>query len=104
MKKWTQEELDRDLKLDSIAIKELNDDAQEETMAEAMENIEEMRKKRWKTNPELTQKHLAEKAGISLSTYKNYLSGLSDGIKSVTLWNIMHILQCSYDDICKPSR
>lgn len=99
---WTQEDLDRDLKLGSIAERELNDATQKNPITEVMENIEGLRKERRKTSPGFTQKHLAENAGISLATYKNYLSGLSDGIRFKTVLNMMHILQCSYGDIVKP--
>lgn len=103
--KLTQEELEKDLKLDSKALQELDDATQEISIMAVMENIERLRQARLDASPdpsEYTQKSMARKAGISLSTYKDYLTGTSDALTVKAVFNIKHALQCSLDDIMEP--
>lgn len=64
-----------------------------------MERVERLRQERQNDSGEYTQKKLAEKAGIGLSTYKDYLSGNSDNIKLKTAINIAHALRCKLSDL-----
>ena len=75
-KVYTQAELDRELKRDMIVDREMDD-----------------------TPDYYRMKKLAEKAGIGLSTYKDYLTGISDSIKLKTVINITHVLQCKLSDL-----
>lgn len=98
-KKWTPEELEQALKNDQIADQEIGNTENYEQIWNVMDKIECMRKERRKNFPELTQKKLAEKAGIGLSTYKNYLSGESDSITLKAVINIAHVLRCKPSDL-----
>lgn len=92
--KKTQAELERELKRDVIADREL-DDTQDYLWMEAfMKKIEIMRQEH-----KYSQKELAKKAGIGLSTYKDYLSGLSDNIKLKTVIKIAHAFQYQLSDL-----
>ena len=75
-KVYTQAELDRELKRDMIVDREMDD-----------------------TPDYYRMEKLAEKAGIGLSTYKDYLTGISDSIKLKTVINITHVLQCKLSDL-----
>ena len=88
-KVYTQAELDRELKRDMIVDREMDDTPDYYRMENIMNKIENMRRKR-----KYSQKKLAEKAGIGLSTYKDYLTGISDSIKLKTVINITHVLEC----------
>lgn len=98
--KMTQAELEQELKRDVVVDRELDDTQDYERIRAIMGRIEHMRQKRQKQNArnEYTQKKLAEKSGIGLSTYMDYLSGASDNIKLKTVLNIAHALQCSPAD------
>lgn len=100
-KKWTDQKLNKELKQDRVAEKEINDATQSVSVQEVMRNIERVRKSRQKKYPKCTQVYLAGKAGISRATYMSYLSGYSDGIKLKTLMNIVHELQCDIVDVVK---
>ena len=93
-KEYTQAELDRELKRDMIVDREMDDTPDYHRMENIMNKIENMRRKR-----KYSQKKLAEKAGIGLSTYKDYLTGISDSIKLKTVINITHVLQCKLSDL-----
>ncbi|MGY3663005.1 MAG: helix-turn-helix domain-containing protein [Roseburia sp. 1XD42-69] len=93
-KVYTQAELDRELKRDMIVDREMDDTPDYYRMENIMNKIENMRRKR-----KYSQKKLAEKAGIGLSTYKDYLTGISDSIKLKTVINITHVLQCKLSDL-----
>lgn len=95
----TQAESERELKRDMIADRELDDTENYHMIKALMDKIEEKRKELKKTFPEFTQKKLAKKAGIGLSTYKDYLSGFSDNISLKTVIKIAHILQCKLSDL-----
>lgn len=97
--KKKQAELEQELKLDMIAARELDDTEDYHIINDLMDKIEERRKERKKTFPELTQKKLAKKAGIGLSTYKDYLSGLSNNISLKAVIKIAHTLQCKLSDL-----
>lgn len=61
--------------------------------------LEELRRKRWKDYRIYTQEYVAEKAGISLSTYKGYVSGRSHHIDLITAKNIADVLGCRLSDV-----
>ena len=61
--------------------------------------LEEQRRKLWKDYKKYTQKYVAEKAGISLSTYKGYVSGRSYHIDLITAKNIADALGCRLSDV-----
>lgn len=92
--KNTQAELERELMRDVIVDREIDDTMDYLWMAVFMKKIERMRKER-----EYSQKELAKKAGIGLSTYKDYLSGLSDNIKLKTVIKIAHAFRCKLSDL-----
>ena len=92
--KNTQAELERELKHDEIVDRELNDTQDYLRMEVLMDKIERMRQEHG-----YSQKKLAEKAGIGLSTYKDYLSGFSNNIKLKTVLNIAQIFQCKPSDL-----
>lgn len=93
---------EQELKRDRIADKELNTE-QYYSIDNVMNNIERLRKERKKKCPYLTQDYLARKSGISLATYKNYLSGASDNITLKTLINIAQTLNCDVRELLKPA-
>ncbi len=97
--KKTQAELEQDLKNDVIAEREMGDTEDYRWMKAFMEKVEYLRQERLNVSSEYTQKKLAEKAGIGLSTYKDYLSGNSDNIKLKTAINIAHALRCKLSDL-----
>ena len=100
--KKTLAELERELKRDVAVDREIDGRTANSRWIEAlMDKIESMRKERLKVSNEYTQKKLAEKAGIGLSTYADYLSGASDNIKLITVINIAHALQCRPSDLIK---
>jgi len=100
-RQWTPEELQQSLKNDKIVDHEMRDTENYCRIGTIMKKIEDKRKKDF---PELTQGKLAEKAGIGLSTYKDYLSGISDNIKLKTLINIANALQCKLSDLIDEER
>ena len=97
--KKTQAELEQELKRDMIADREINDTLSYRWMKNLMDKIERIRQSRQNVSGEYTQKKLAEKAGIGLSTYTDYLSGTSDNIKLKTVINIAHVLRCKPSDL-----
>lgn len=92
--KNTQAELELELKQGAIADRELNDTQNYMLMIVLMDKIEYMRQKCG-----YSQKELAEKAGIGLSTYTDYLSCRSDNIKLKTVINIACALHCRPSDL-----
>lgn len=97
--KKTQAELERELKRDVIVDREMDDTQDYRRIMTLMDKIERIRQERQNDSTEYTQKKLAEKAGIGLSTYKDYLSGCSDNIKLKTVIKIAHVLQCKLSDL-----
>ncbi len=95
----THAELEQDLKNDVIAEREIDDTENYRWFESFMSEVEHRRKKRQMVFDGYTQKQLAEKAGIGLSTYADYLSGKSDNIKLKTAINIAHVLQCELSDL-----
>lgn len=61
--------------------------------------LEERRKERRKHYPLYTQAYVAEQAGISLSTYKEYVGGGNDCIDLITVKMIADTLRCRLSDI-----
>ena len=113
--KLTQEELDRALELDRIADRELDDTIPRHYIGNVMSEIEDMRKKRLaaleKSNGGFhssqnayTQAALAEKAGISLSAYKNYLSGKSCNVSLLTVLKLSKALDRDLAEILKSAK
>ena len=90
--KNTQAELE--LKQDAIADRELDDTQNYMLMMALMDKIEQIRQECG-----YSQKKLAEKAGIGLSTYTDYLSCRSDNIKLKTVINIACALHCKPSDL-----
>lgn len=114
-KKLKQEELDRALELDRIADRELDDTTLSHYIGNVMSEIEDMRKKRLaaleKSNGGFhssqnayTQAALAEKAGISLSAYKNYLSGESCNVSLLTVLKLSGALDRDLLEILKSAK
>lgn len=101
--KKTQAELEQELKQDVIADREINDTENYRLVMALMNKIEYIRQERQNVFRGYTQKELAEKAGIGLSTYKEYLSGCNDNIKFKTVINIAHMLQCKLSDLIDES-
>jgi DNA-binding Xre family transcriptional regulator len=66
---------------------------------EVAKALEGQRRKRRKCYRIYTQRYVAEKAGISLSTYKGYVSGRSHHIDLITAKNIADVLGCRLSDI-----
>ncbi|MCM1253975.1 MAG: helix-turn-helix transcriptional regulator [Clostridium sp.] len=93
------EKLKRELENEKIAEREIADTENYMSIEVIMKKIEEIRKERQKASPKYTQKYLADKAGVSLSTYANYLSCASDNIKLKTVINIANALQCRLSDL-----
>lgn len=98
IKNLTQAELDNDLKQNHAAEKEVENLAIDIFMENVMERIEERRKLLKMVFPIYTQKYVAKKAGISISTYKNYLSGYNTGFTLRMLINIADTLGCKPSD------
>lgn len=72
---------------------------QQAFIEKVINTLEEQRRKRWKDYRKYTQKYVAEKAGISLSTYKGYVSGRSHHIDLITAKNIADVLGCRLSDV-----
>lgn len=98
LKNLTPAELENELKKDRLRDKEQNDLANDIFMENVMKNIEKRRKELKKASPVYTQERVAKKAGISFSTYKNYLSGYNSGFSLRMLKNIADILGCKPSD------
>lgn len=64
-----------------------------------IKDIEEQRRKRWKKSGIFTQGYVAEKAGISISTYKGYVHGRSHHIDLITAKRIADVLGCRLSDV-----
>lgn len=92
IKNLTQAELDNDLKQNYTADKEVDNLANDIFMENVMKKIEERRKLLKMVFPIYTQKYVAEKADISISTYRNYLSGYNTGFTLRMLKNIADTL------------
>lgn len=102
----TQEERNEKIKKERIAKKEIDSTEYYKYIEEVMKNIENLRRKRYKelrktgsVDKCYTQKWLAEKAGISINTYKNYLYGNNIAISLVTVLKIANMLRCDLQDI-----
>lgn len=98
IKNLTQTGSKNDLKQAYAADKEIDNLANDIFMKNVMEKIEKRRETLMKASHVYTQKYVAEKAGISLSTYKNYLSGYNIGFSLRTLKNIADALGCKPSD------
>ena len=105
-KAWTTKELNEELKHDYITDKELNQVNYYEYIENVLKNIENIRKKRLKElkssngiNEHYTQKDVAKRAGVSITTYKNYMSRKSYNISLMTVLKIAHVLRCDLNDI-----
>lgn len=97
--KKTQEELEQELKHDLIVKREISNTVNYRYIMALMDKIEQIRQEPLNISRKYSQKELAERAGIGLSTYKDYLSGASDNIKLKTVINIAHVLQCELSDL-----
>ncbi len=91
--------LEQELKHDKTVEREMGDTEDSLFIMEFMEKVERMRKERQKDSNGYTQKKLAEKAGIGLSTYREYLAGFSDNIKLKTVRKFAHVLRCRISDL-----
>jgi len=92
-KNLTLEELEQALEHDNIVDRELGYSENDSRIHSIMYNIENRRKEQ-----KISQKKLASKVGICVSTYKNYLSGASNSITLNTVINIAHVLGCRLCD------
>lgn len=101
--KKTQAELEQELKRDAIVDREMEDTQNYRWIEKLMQKIECLRQERQNVSSGYTQKELAEKAGIGLSTYKDYLSGASDNIKLKTVIKIASALRCNLSDLIDES-
>lgn len=90
--------MEEDFKKNYFREKEHNDLTNDTFMQSVMEKIEKRRNAFKKKYPVYTQKYLAEKAGVSLATYKNYLRGYNTGFSLRTLKNIADALKCKPSD------
>lgn len=81
------------------AKREMNRVTRELFAEKVMEDLEEQRKNLQKNYRVYTQQYVAEKAGISLSTYKGYVMGRSHHIDLITAKGIADILGCRLSDI-----
>ena len=90
----TQAELENELKQDYYADRELDNLVYDIFVKNVMEKIEKRRKELVSVSPIYTQKYLAKKAGVSFSTYKNYLSGKNNGFSLRMLKKIADALEC----------
>ena len=98
IKNLTQAELDNDLKQNHAATKEGDYYANDTFMKNVMEKIEKRRETLMAVSSIYTQEYVAKKAGISLSTYKNYLDESNIGLRLRTLKNIADVLGCKPSD------
>lgn len=105
-KAWTTKKLNEELKHDYITDKELNQVDYYKYIENVLKNIENIRKKRLKElkssngiNEHYTQKDVAKRAGVSIATYKNYMSRKSYNISLITVLKIAHVLRCDLNDI-----
>lgn len=81
------------------AKREMERVARELFAEEVIKALEEQRKKRCKNYRIYTQGYVAEKAGISLSTYKGYVSGRSHHIDLITAKMVADVLGCRLHEI-----
>lgn len=98
MTQKTQTELKQESRL---AKREMQRVTQQLFVENVIKALEELRRKRWKDCKRYTQEYVAEKAGISLSTYKGYVTGRSYHIDLVTANGIADVLGCRLSDIIK---
>lgn len=94
----TQAELENELKQDYSGSRELDNLVYDNFMENVVEKIEKKRKELKEVSPIYTQEYLAKKAGVSFSTYKNYLSGYNSGFSLRTLKKIADALKCRPSD------
>lgn len=95
----TQAELEQQLKHDAVLEREMRDTENTLWVQDFIRRVERIRKERRKVSDGYTQKELAGKAGIALSTYADYVSGLNDNISLKTARNIAHVLGCRLSDL-----
>ena len=81
------------------AKREMERSAGESFAEEVIKALEEQRKKRRKNYRIYTQGYVAEKAGISPSTYKGYVSGRSHHIDLITAKMVADALGCRLHEI-----
>lgn len=100
--KRTQEELDKESKLERRAEKEINDSYMLPiSTRDIMLNVEKARKKLRKKYPACTaytKNYLAEKANITYATYQNYLNGRGS-IRWNTIQSLAEALHCPVLDL-----
>ena len=91
MTKEYQELLNKELKAECDADKELEEIISREYVKKIMERVEQRREI-------YTQAYLAKKSGLSRSAYNNYKSGYRSSIKVVTLKRMADVLRCDITD------
>lgn len=94
----TQAELENELKQDYSGNRELDNLVYDIFMENVMKKIEKKRKELKEISPVYTQEYLAKKAGVSASTYKNYVSGYNNGFSLRALKKIADALKCRPSD------
>ncbi len=83
------------------AEREMNRIVEEPFVAKVFEVLEERRRELKKNYRIYTQEYVAEKAGISRSTYKGYVMETSYHIDLITAKGIADILGCQLSDVIK---
>ncbi len=81
------------------AIREITRVTGQPFVKKVVDALEEQRKKRREKYSIYTQEYVAEKAGISPSTYKGYVGGRSHHIDLITAKRIAEVLGCRLSDI-----
>lgn len=103
-----QEELNDDLKQSRKAERENKQTIQSQTMKDIMEPIENKRKELREAEIEIviseepdkyTQKWTAEKAGITVSSYKRYIWGECIDIKLIPFLNLITVLRLDASEV-----
>lgn len=101
LSKNQSEELKKESRCDRRAEREMQRLIGQPFTDKVIDSLEKQRRKRWKDCKIYTQKYVAEKAGISLSTYKGYLRDRSYDIDLITVKNIADMLGCKLSDVIK---
>ena len=101
--KKTKSGLEQELKRDAVIDREMDYTQNYLWLEKLMQKIEYLRQERQNVSKGYTQRELAEKSGIALSTYKDYLSGTSDNIRLKTIINIANVLHCDISDLINES-
>ena len=98
MTKEHQELLNKELKAECDADKELEEIISREYVKKIMERVEQRREILNENSEIYTQAYLAKKSGLSRSAYNNYKSGYRSSIKVVTLKRMADVLRCDITD------